>query len=238
MAYDIYDIANVCAFRLTQLDQVTNNLANASTPGFKAERLTFGAQYEDVQSSREERPQELPRVRIDYTQGSHQKTDNSLDVALEGEGFFTVKTKEGIAYTRRGNFRLNTDGELVTDAGDQVLGESGPVKIKGQTVLIDRQGQISVDGSPAGRLRIVRFGNMQNLVRTGNGLFTDPGNAEPAKPESVEVASGYLELSNVNAIKEMVEMIDIQRSFEIYQKVIQSISDQDKLSTSRVGKLI
>jgi flagellar basal-body rod protein FlgF len=238
MAYDVYDIANVCAIKLTQLDYVTNNLANASTPGFKAERLTFGLQYEDVQSSLQGRPQELPKVRIDYAQGSHQKTDNSLDVALEGDGFFAVRTKEGIAYTRRGNFGMNTDGELVTDAGDLVLGESGPIKIKGETVLIDRQGQISVDGNPAGRLRIVHFGNMQNLVRTGNGLFADPGNAEPAKPESVEVASGYLELSNVNAIKEMVEMIDIQRSFETYQKVIQSISDQDKLSTNRVGKLI
>ncbi|MBN1613657.1 MAG: flagellar basal-body rod protein FlgF [Deltaproteobacteria bacterium] len=238
MAYDVYDIANVCAVKLTQLDHVTNNLANAATPGFKAERMTFGLQYEDVRSALEGKPQDMPAVRVDYSQGSHQRTGNSLDVALDGEGFFVVETKEGIAYTRRGSFRMNMEGALVTDAGDAVLDESErPIKISGNSVQIDSQGQISVDGNPAGKLKIVRFDNHQNLIRNGNGLFMDPGNAEPAKPENVNVSAGYLELSNVNAIKEMVEMIDIQRTFEIYQKVIQSMNDQDKLSINRVGKL-
>jgi flagellar basal-body rod protein FlgG len=174
---------------------------------------------------------------VDYSQGSLQKTDNALDVAIEGEGFFAVQAGQGVAYTRRGNFAVNKNSQLVTQSGLPVLGKQGPITISGGNVDIGAAGDVSVDGAVAGELRIVRFDNVQALTRTQEGLYSDPGTAGMKNMEKPEIKSRQLEMSNVNAIREMVEMIDIQRSFETYQKVIHTMTDLDKLATSRVGKL-
>ncbi len=233
MSFGIVELANAGNLNLAQLDAVSHNLANIGTPGFKAEYL-----YQRERIVEKPGPAgEKASLFVDHRQGVVQKTDNPLDVALHGEGFFVIETGTGTAYTRKGNFTLNKNNELVTEAGDRVLGEGGPLKINGRQVNIDSDGKIQVDGAEIGSLRIAGFEKRQNLVRRGDGLFTDPGDAGAQKIERPDIKSRSLESANVNAIKEMVDMIGIQRSFESYQKLIQVISEMDKLSTSSLGKL-
>ncbi len=158
-------------------------------------------------------------------------------MAIQGEGYFVIETRDGERYTRNGSFTLNQNGELTTMSGDAVMGEGGRITISGRKIEISNAGTINVDGNDAGKLKIVDFKKKDALVKRGSGLFAASATAEQTPLDNPEVRSGYLETSNVQAVKEMVEMIDIQRSFEAYLKIMQTISDQDRLATSRIGKL-
>jgi len=232
MSYGIGDLAKVAANAMLQLDVVSHNLANLSTPGFKAEHLYPGDKTADNKGD----SGGGVFIMVDHSPGLLQKTDNTLDVAIQGDGFFVIENKAGLAYTRKGNFSISKN-VLVTQSGDNVLGEAGPIRINGKHVTIESNGTVLVDGTEAGKLRVVSFDNRQNLLRRGDGLFTDPGTAGNKKEAAPDLINRHLELANVNAIKEMADMIDIQRSFESYQKVMQTIQDMDKLSISRVGRL-
>jgi flagellar basal-body rod protein FlgF len=237
MRYDVNDVAIAGARKLTQLDFVANNVANASTPGFKSEHLYYAMKGRAAQEN--SRVDLGPTsTKIDFAQGTLNRTGNKFDLAIEGDGFFTIQTKNGIAYTRNGNFILNKNNEIITHAGDYVLGESGKIVISGESVVIDSDGSIQVDGSVAGKLRITAFSNPGDVSRAAAGQYMDSGKAGPKKANNYSMASGYLEMSNVNAVKEMVDMMDIQRTFETYQKIILTMSDFDKISTNRIGKLI
>ena len=230
MAYDINSITSAMDRKISQMDHVTNNLANATTPGFKAEHLR-AIQAIDVG---EVGPSEAT---IDFRPGLSQQTGNALDLHIESDGFFVIQTKDGLAFTRRGDFTINRDSQLVTQDGNQVMGEGGIITLRKGQVNISRDGSVSVDGDVIGKLRITDFNNRAALTRIGGGLYRDSGSAGMKKPVRAEIAAGFLELSNVNVIGEMTELIDINRSFETYQKIIQTLSDQDKLSVSRVGRL-
>lgn len=236
MMYGVNTAVSAAVKKLSQHDYVTHNLANAQTPGYKAERLIF-VRKPETDPMAEDSFSHDPVVLIDHAPGMLQKSGNPLDVAIQGEGYFAIETKDGERFTRNGSFTLNASGELVTQSGDAVMGEGGRITISGKKVEISNSGAISVDGSEAGKLRIVDFKKKDALVKRGNGLFEAARNAEQAALENPEVRSGYLETSNVQAVKEMVEMIDIQRSFEAYLKIMQTISDQDRMATSRVGKI-
>jgi len=237
MRYDVNDIAIAGARKLTQLDFVANNVANASTPGFKSEHLYYAMKGKAAQENSDVDLGQTA-TKIDFAQGTLNRTGNKFDLAIESDGFFTLQTKNGIAYTRNGSFILNKNNELVTPAGDYVLGESGKIVISGQSVEIDNDGSIQVDGSVAGKLRITAFSNPGDISRAAAGQYVDSGKAGPKNASNYKIGSGYLEMSNVNAVKEMVDMIDIQRTFETYQKIILTMSDFDRISTSRLGKLI
>lgn len=236
MGYGIGDVAKASEGRIFQLDVVSNNLANTGTAGFKAEHSHAGTTGVGTKV-KEGATTRLPFTMVDHSQGAIQKTGNALDLAIEGDGFFTVQTREGFAYTRKGNFTINKNNQLVTQSGDMVMGNQGPITLTGRDVNIDNMGKMFVNGVVEGELKIVRFENRQALTRTREGLFTGTGAAGMKKMDNPNIKPQQLEMSNVNSIKEMVDMIDIQRSFETYQKVIQTIADLDKLATSRVGKL-
>lgn len=244
MSYDISEVANSGPRAMMQLDVAAHNLANVSTPGFKSEHLYYAIKEINAQGKGDNNT--VPSAAaltfqgtkvMDLSQGLLEKTGNSLDMAIEGEGFFTIQQKSGITYTRNGSFVINKDNDLVTKTGLKVLGESGPIKISGKSIEIDSDGTIRVDGNTAGKLKIVAFKNTNDLVRANEGQFIDNGKAGLIKAEKYRVAGGYLESSNVNAIKEMVDMIDMQRSFETYQKIILTLSDLDKISINKIGKL-
>jgi len=237
MIYGLASMAKESIKQIHQLDASTHNVANINTPGFKAERVFFpeGTTGGGVSETAIVRN---PSFRIDYSPGLVQQTGNNLDVALRGEGFFAVETKNGNAYTRNGSFTVTPDGELITQSGDYVMGASGRIIITGRDVHIDERGTVRVDGDSVGTLRIVEFENPDMLSNLGNGLLGDPGNsAGLADKEDPEVHSGCIELSNVQAIQAMVDMIKIHRSFETYQKVMQTLQEQEKLSTTRIGKV-
>lgn len=236
MMYGVNTAVSAAVKKLSQHDYVTHNLANANTPGYKAERLIF-VRRPETDPMAEDSFSHDPVVLIDHSPGTLQKTGNPLDVAIQGEGYFVIETKDGERYTRNGSFTLNQNGELITLSGDAVLGEGGRITISGKKIEISNTGAVSADGSEVGRLKIVDFKKKDALVKRGAGLFEASGGAEQAALENPEVRAGYLETSNVQAVKEMIEMIDIQRSFEAYLKIMQTMSEQDRLATSRLAKL-
>lgn len=238
MSYDVNDVAVAGARKLTQLDFIANNLANISTNGFKSEHLYYAIKGREAQEGARS---DLGRTSttIDFTQGTVQRTGNPLDVAVEGDGFFAIEQNNGtITYTRNGSFVTNKNKELVTKSGAKVLGESGQkIIINGSQINIDTDGTIRGDGNLAGKLKIVSFTSPSQLTRAAEGHYMDDGSAGLKKSITSRISGGYLETSNVNAMKEMVEMIEGHRSFESYQKIIQTMSDLDKISTNRIGKL-
>lgn len=235
MAGDIKDIASAAERLVAKLENVTYNLANASTIGFKEEYLRSISENDLL--NQQEKQVSNGNHNINMSQGMIQQTGNALDVALDGEGFFTIQTKDGELYTRKGNFHLNKNGEIVTSAGEPVLGDRGPIVAKGKDIKIDQQGLITIDGGQVGKLKIVTFDQPKMLERAGNGVFSAPAAAGVRVKQDPQLISNSVELSNVNAVQQMVSMIEIQRTMETYQKLIQTITDQDKISTTRVGRL-
>jgi len=237
MQYDVTDVGRAAARKLTQLDFVANNIANASTSGFKAEHLYYAMKGKQIN---EGVIAELGNTvaKMDLSQGTLRVTGNAFDLAIEGDGFFTVQTRQGNAYTRDGSFVLNQNKELVTQTGDFVMGDSGKIVIDAIAVNIDKDGTIYVDESPVGKIRISAFTNPYSLTRSTNGRFVDDGKAGLKVAENYSIAGAHVEMSNVNAVREMTDMMEIQRTFETYQKVILTLQDMDKISTNRIGKLI
>jgi len=236
MGFDIRDIAQAGSRKITQLDYVTHNLANVATPGFKSEHLYYAIKNNQTQETFVDALGPMIASK-DFSQGTLQKTGRELDLAIEGDGYFVIEKKTSTAYSRNGSFVLNNKNELVTSGGDYVLGESGHIVINGNSVQIGADGTVTVDGNTAGKVKIVAFEKPGNLTRGPEGHYIDDQAAGVKKAENSRIAAGYLEMSNVSAVKEMIEMMDVQRSFETYQKIITTLADLDKISTNRIGKL-
>jgi len=221
-------MVNAATRQTRRLDSAVRNIANVNTAGFKAEQVRF------LEANAEGKPS----TTVDYSQGGIQKTGNVLDLAIQGEGFLTVQTKDGIAYTRDGRATLNEKGELMSLAGEHILGNGGTITISGDDIEIDGNGVVHVDGSEVDTLKVVSFQRPLALTKLNARLYQNPGNmAGEQEGEGSQIKSGYLELSNVEVIREMVKMINIQRTFESYQKTIQTIDEQNKAATSRIGRL-
>ena len=189
---------------------------------------------------------ELNESYTNYKQGNLKETSNDFDFALEGKGFITIETEKGERYTRNGSFTIDKEGYLVTKDGNKVLSETGYISIKKNNFIIDKQGNIYQNnefaGDPnrlvqrdenewretdlIGTLKIVRFPRERELRRDGNSFYYEnkfTGDAYIAQDnERPKVIQGFLESSNVNPVIEMVQMIEVQRSYEANQKSIQS----------------
>jgi flagellar basal-body rod protein FlgG len=198
---------------------------------------------------------ELNEVFTVFTQGSLKQTENPFDLALEGEGFLSVLLPDGERYTRNGSFLLNDEGYLVTKHGEFILGENGPIKVKKNNFVIDQDGVIYQNATFSGderrlvsleenewenlervdRLKIVDFKRLRYLKKMGNSFWRDTEESGPAEiavgDRRPKVRQGFLESSNVNVVTEMVRMIEVQRTYEANQKMIQT---QDSL----LGRLI
>ena len=172
MMYGVNTAVSAAVKKLSQHDYVTHNLANANTPGYKAERLIFVRRPErDLMA--EDSFSHDPVVLVDHSPGTLQKSGNPLDVAVQGEGYFVIETKDGERYTRNGSFTLNQNGELVTMSGDAVMGEGGRITCSGKKIEISNAGTVSVDGSETGKLKIVDFKKKDALVKRGAGLYIE-----------------------------------------------------------------
>jgi flagellar basal-body rod protein FlgF len=228
-----------------KLAVLANNLSNINTVGFKRDQAfrLSGLKENPEQTSISGKSQFFFSIlpfgtRTDFSPGTLKHTGNPLDLSLDGNGFFCIETPEGIQYTRKGNFTLNGRGEIVTQEGLLVLGEGGNIEIDGKNVVVDAKGNVSVDGNPVDTIKIVDFPQPYALEKAGNSLFAlaDPDIAEN-EAEEVEVRQGFVEFSNVDAIRVMTEMIDVLRGYESYQKVIQSIHDVSSKAINDVGRL-
>lgn len=221
--------------QLESLDVAAHNVANVDTPGFKTVILTY---LHDNSGTKRDLVPTSPREAIDFRQGSTHLTGNPLDMAIMGSGFFVVETPEGEAFTRDGRFTLNEEGELVNLAGYPVMGTGGAVVLDGADIKVDETGRLLSDGIHVDSLRIMSFENPSVLGRADGGLYFDSNDrAGAAESEDSKVVQRALERSNVSAIQEMMKLIDTQRVFESYQKVMLTMQDMDKLSTSRIGRM-
>jgi flagellar basal-body rod protein FlgG len=183
-------------------------------------------------------PVSLSRVAsaIDPRAGSLKFTGEALHIAIEGEGFFEVATAAGAAYTRQGQFHVDPRGRLVTESGDAVMGKSGEIVLQGARPVIDRDGSVTDNGRVVGRLKIVRLPAAKALERSGNGQLR-VGGGEPVTEVDGTVRQGYAENSNVNAMTEMVRLIETTRHFEATQKLVQGYDEMLEKALRKLGDL-
>lgn len=229
-----------------QMDIIANNVANADTTGFKVEALQTA---EDPQAPAFTLggPEPVKFVAAngvlrDFGQGSLRRTDSAFDFAIEGEGFFHVRTAAGERFTRDGRFRLDDAGRLSTAAGQAVLDDGG-----GEIVLDPQKGPVSVgpDGTISqgtgkdilrvGKLGLVNFSNLSVLEKTGDNLYRNTSNLQPAPVQDPRVRQGMLEASNVNPILEMTRMIEVSRAYERMAKMIDSQADLSAKAVDTLG---
>jgi len=232
-----------------QMQVIANNLANMSTSGFKAERLKFeqalsssrpveGSLKKEIEAPSSMQTSFYAKASgsyTDFTQGAIETTNDPLNVALQGEGLFAVATSEGERFTRSGEFKVATDGRLVTPQGFPVQGSGGEIVVSGGTARILDDGTVTVDGSPVGKIRVVKV-NPLDLTREAAQLFKlkDGGSAVEA-PEA-RMVSGAVEASNVNATRELTDMIMASRAFDSLQKARESNSAMSKARQEAFGK--
>jgi flagellar basal-body rod protein FlgF len=180
----------------------------------------------------------VDQVYTDFTQGDANKTGNPLDLALQGTGFFAIETPQGEQYTRNGEFTLNSQGYLTTKEGYKVLGQQGPIQVSGSSVLINEQGQIFDGKNEIDTLKLVDFKDYKLLQKTGDTLYKDlSGNGDNMKKAVGLVEQGYTEGSNVNSVKQMVEMITVLRSYEANQKIIKTHDELLDKAVNEIGRI-
>lgn len=210
---------------LKEIQSVANNIANISTTGFRREGVVFAEVVEALPA--EGGSVAMTSARGRYTeeaQGGLSQTGGTLDIAIEGEGFFTVLTAQGERLTRAGAFTRSADGEVVNMDGHQLLDEGGgPILIpfEARSINIAGDGSLSVDGQPVARIGLVIVEDQTQLFRETGVLFRADGGVQPL--ENGRVLQGFLEQSNVNPVAEMARMILVQRAYEYGQKLM----DQD-----------
>lgn len=236
-------------------DVITNNLANASTVGFRKESVVISS-FSDVlnrelgngmrQTSGEvvttgglEKSGGLGSQTITNTgQGALKETGNPFDLALSdnGRGFFTIQTPEGIKFTRAGTFHLSTDGHLVTADGSFLLGNKGPIRVKGTDFKVTDEGSIQVDGKEIDRLLVSTFQDGNMMKKAGDTNFAAPDGGVKATSH-FSVKQGYVEMGNMNAIQEMVDLMMVMRNFEANQKALQSHDQRLQKAVNELGKV-
>ncbi len=232
MIKGIYNTAASMVPRVRKQEVIANNMANAETAGYKQDSL-FLRVFKNQQNLKGLKNLQGPswetrmidKLYVDHTEGALEATGRDLDVAIQGDGFFVVQTPTGEAYTRNGTFTLGPDGTLINSDGFPILSEGGPLTLTDEKVTIGTDGVVTLGNSNVGRLRIVSFEDPGELIKTTGTLFTAPINVAPTAPTAINVRQGYLEKSNVNIMREMVDMIDSYRMFETGQKMIQIQDD-------------
>lgn len=210
---------------------IANNLSNIQTAGFKKDVPVFGQVLAGAAASF----QDVPLT--DFQQGHLRRTGNELDLAIEGEGFFKIRTPRGIRYTRNGSFSLNREGVLVRADGLPVLGRQGEIVLRGKSIEVDESGRVLSGGKMAGQITPVTFAELGQLQKEGGALFSLAQDAEEIEIPQSRIRQGYLEAAGVNPLEEMVLLVDALRSFESCQRVVQSQDELDGKAVNELGKV-
>jgi flagellar basal-body rod protein FlgG len=199
-----------------RLDIISNNIANANSPGFKKDSVHFSDVLGEVSYT-------------SMSQGPIHQTGNDLDIALSGDGFLSVQTDQGTLYTRAGNLTLNNAKQLVTQDGWPVLGKNAPITIKNTASLrISEDGQIFDGNDTVGSIDIVQFPPGVSLKKAENGYFEpQTAGAQPVQATNCVVRQGSLEGANFNLVEEMARMVQTMRNYESYQKTLQNGGNLD-----------
>lgn len=236
---------------------VSQNLSNIETNSFKKQKIIAKAFDRVEVKNRENNLRgnaltsigemhlgvEINDLYSDFGQGVLTETNNSLDIAIEGECFFTIQLPSGdFAYTRDGSFKINENGQLATKQGYLVMGRNQyngnleSIQLNSEEIQVDTRGIMSLPNGQSHILNIVSFVDIQALRRIGENFYTMQGE-QPLVGDEYSLRQGFIEKSNVNPLEEMVKMIEITRSFESNQKVVQSMDETLGKAVNEVGRL-
>lgn len=239
MSHAIYTAMSGAVAQERNLETIADNLANVNTAGFKGSRLSF-------RSLLAEQPgmegQESPHIQVeishnqnDFTQGSVIKTGNKLDVALKGAGFFSVLTSDGERLTRQGSFLHAGDGYLRTQSGDAVLGEAGPIQAPpDRPMVINHDGSVFCDNVYLGILKRSHASDPNSITREGNATWR-ADDLGALTPVLTPLETGALEKSNVNPVTAMTQLINTQRSYEMYTRAIETVRGLEQKTSQQLG---
>lgn len=265
-----------------QVDTIANNVANANTPGFKRDGITFkeyltalekGGPLDTDLPHKDWKPEDFYRsygaehahVKVDGTytdfeQGQLTPTGSFLDLALHGNGFLEVLTENGIRYTRSGTLSISKDGVLTTENGSPVLGSFGDIasfqndkgeisanklptpqerilNVGNNKITINLEGEVFVKDNKVGELSLVEFKDPHALKKEGNSSFINPDTQNIKTTEmKTNVHQGFLEMSNVNAVREMSNLIKAHRQFESIQRVIKTFDQVTGKSVNEIAR--
>lgn len=241
MIRGLYISASSAVAETKRIDIIANNMANVNTTGYKKDVMVT-ENFPEILMSKINGgfDKDLPKapkpmnplgylsygirtseVKTNFEQGQLHPTENSFDLAIRGKGFFSIETLEGGRYTRSGDFTKDSEGYLVTKEGYKVLGEAGYIQISGSNMTVNEKGEIYSDSRRIDRIRLVDFNDYDALRKEGNGLLRiEEGiEAEPVAAQGM-LQQGFLESSNVNSVKEMVQMLTMLRTYEANQKMV------------------
>ena len=258
MIKGLYTAGAGMMLQMARQDVVANNLANVNTSGYKKQVAVAQAfpnmlmsRLGEIKKNSQGEYQPVPiklvggvgtgaaveKIYSDLSMGNIRKTDNATDLALSSDGYFAVLTPQGERYTRNGQFKINSEGILTTNQGHPVLDTGDqPITLEGE-FAIDEMGNISVHGESIAQLKTVSFDNPQYLQREGDNLLALQEREAGINLERPGILQGYIEESNVNAVKEMVEMINVVRAYESMQKVVQAEDETTQVAIDQVGSV-
>ena len=221
-----------------QMDIVSNNMANMNTSGYKQDDAIFASYL--TQTKNADGFGKVPvyftqdfGVYKDFKEGAIVHTGNTFDLALQGDAFFAIETPDGEKYTRKGQFQLDADGQLVTSEGYAVMSENNePFFIApGETeISVSENGEVFTENGVIGRVKTVSFANNQKLLKVADTMFENVSGDMMQPAMNVKVIQGAVEKSNVDPISEMTKMIKLQRSYEMVQSMIDG--EHDRLSNT------
>jgi len=219
-----------------RLDIIANNIANATTAGYKAVKPVFGMATAPASNEAASGTNQMKNAYvglydtfIDFSDAAVVDSGATFDMAIIGKGFFVIQGENGAMYTRDGQFTINSSGGLVTMNGDPVLGKNGEIKLSvkdGKDIRIEQDGTIYLGKDSIDTIKVVDFENKRALQPVGKNLYVLADQNEPeTTPDWYSVRQGSYESSNVNVFQEMVQMIHAMRAYECYTKVEQMFSD-------------
>ena len=251
MIKGLYSEVTAMVMNAARQQVLSHNIANMQTPGFKQIFTSAGDFMPDqaVYMNGKAGTNTVNYVGnlglgtriglefVDFTEGALQQTDNSLDFAVQGKGFFRVDTPDGERYTRDGRFLRDADNNLVTVEGFQVLDDAGqPIQLPDGEVALTSDGTISVNGQEVAQLGIGVFENPETeLEHTEGNLFTGP--AASTSTDVPKVVQGYLEMSNANPSQVMTQLVEVARSYEAAQKMVQNHDELLGKTIASLGRI-
>jgi len=213
--------------RVKKEEAIANNLANAGTTGFKKD-IVFSKELS--RAEKRLKPKQVDwqtnldsRVKVDHAPGIFDRTDNPLDIAIEGDGFFQLQGEDGSrVLTRSGSFVVDSEGYLAFPGGYRVVGDGGPLQVGSGQLSIAQTGEIESGGAQVGRIVPQTLNDLDKLQRLGGSLFAVPEGEETVTSLSFTLRQGYLETSNVDVVNEMVDMIVEYRNYEANARSLQT----------------
>jgi flagellar basal-body rod protein FlgF len=231
--------------RIESLDMLANNIANASSPGFKTDRESFGLYLsaEASDSPAGTAPTVLPvteRQYTDFAQGSITPTGNQTDLALNGRGFFVASAPSGSIYTRDGNLQISKQGQITTLDGYAIQGQDGkPIQVdSSKSVDIGPDGMVRQDGQDISQISVVDFPDSAALSKQGNNYFRiDVATAKPAPATSAQIQQGKLEAANAQPAESAVRLVSVMRQFESLQKALAIGNEMNREAVQDVAKI-